>query len=423
MNARLRPGKAPCGDFGLIHPASTRPPQGRPSGRSWGVLALLALGACATPSSPAAPPVAWEPKPRVLAPGRDPALAISASETPAIVWGTPSSDLAYARSGDGGDLFSKPQTVNATEGEVKAHGESAPWLRMGPGQELFAAWEGAGDIRFARSTNFGRSFGEPVRLDDGPEKSHQSFLHLDSGPDGTVAVAWLDFRAEISVYVAVSRDKGATWSPNVKVAGAVCPCCRPAVAVAADGAVVCVWRHVYPTNVRDLAGSVSGDGGRTWSAPVRVSVDDWVLEGCPHSGASIAFSGGTLGAVWYTGAGTRASLRFATSADLGATWSAPSEIQGPHTDANHPHLIAAFGDFWAIFQARDGSENAGWGPVRARVARLSPGRAPELSSLPSTGSSVAYPRLAAGSAGRLYAAWTESDAAGPRVVLCRGRAR
>jgi hypothetical protein len=193
------------------------------------------------------------------------------------------------------------------------------------------------------------------------------------------------------------------------------------VAVAADGSVVCVWRHVYPTNVRDLASSVTRDGGKTWSAPVRVSVDNWVLEGCPHSGAAIAASGSELAAVWYTGAGTKASLRFARSADLGATWSAPVEIQGPYADANHPHLIAAFGGWWAIFQARDGSENAGWGPVRARVARLAPGRAPSISSLPSTGASVAYPRLAAGSAGRLYAMWTETDAAGPRIVLCRGR--
>jgi hypothetical protein len=373
---------------------------------------------------PAAASVAWEARPRTIAEGRDASPAVPSSEAPTIAWATKGADLAYARSHDGGDLFPPPLSINAAPGEVKAHGESAPWLRIGPGQEILAAWEGSGDIRFARSTNFGRSFGPPLTLNDGPEKAHQSFLHMDSGPDGSVAVAWLDFRdAEISLYAAVSRDRGATWSSNVKVAGAVCPCCRPALAVGPDGAVACLWRHVYPTNVRDLACAVSRDGGKTWSAPVRVAVDHWVLEGCPHSGPSAVFAGGELAAVWYTGAGTRASLRLSRSADFGATWSAAVEIQGPYLDANHPHLIAAFGDLFAIFQARDGSEEGGWGPARARVARLVSGRAPERMTLPSAGAAVNYPRLAAGSAGRLYATWTETDAAGSRVVLCRGRLR
>ena len=381
-------------------------------------LPLLLLAGCA--AAPSAGPLAWEPEARALGAGRDGALVIPPSEAPTLVYATADQNLGYARSHDGGDAFPPPATVNAAPGEVKAHGEAAPWIDLGPRQEVLAAWEGAGDIRFARSANFGRSFQPPVTLNDGPEKAHQSFLHMDAGADGTVAVAWLDFRdaADISVYAAVSKDAGATWAPNVKVAGAVCPCCRPAVAVGA-GAIVVVWRHVFPTNLRDLAASTSRDGGRTWSAPARVAVDGWVLDGCPHSGPSTALLGDVLGLAWYTGAGGRASLRFSTSRDFGATWSAPVELQGGLQDANHPYLAAFEGAFWAIFQARDAAERGGWGVVRPWVTRI--GGTPQ--ALPTLGGGVNYPRLAAGNAGRLYAIWTESAGPSSRVVLCRGRLR
>lgn len=381
-------------------------------------LPLLLLASCT--AAPAAAPLAWEPEARAVGEGRDGALVIPPSEAATLVYADVEKNLAYARSHDGGDAFPKPVAVNAVPGEVKAHGESAPWIELGPKQEVLAAWEGNGEIRFARSTNFGRSFNPPVVVNDGPEKAHQSFLHMDAGADGTVAVAWLDFRDynDISVYAAVSKDAGGTWAPNVKVAGAVCPCCRPAVAVG-NGAIAIVWRHVYPTHVRDLAASTSRDGGKTWSAPARVAVDGWVLDGCPHSGPSMVFLGDVLGLAWYTGAAGRASLRFSTSKDFGASWSAPVELQGGLQDANHPYLAAFEGAFWVIFQARDGAERGGWGPLRPWVSRI--GAAPQ--ALPTLGGGVNYPRLAAGNAGRLYAIWSESNGPASKVVLCRGRLR
>lgn len=365
-------------------------------------LPLLFLASCATSS-----PLEWEPAARAIGDGRDGALVIPPSEAATLLY-VAGNDLVYTRSHDAGDAFPKGQAI---ANDAKAHGETAPWVELGPRQEVLACWEGAGEIRFARSTNFGRSFNPAVTLNDGPEKAHQSFLHMDAGADGTILVAWLDFRdaSDISVYAAVSKDAGATWAPNVKVAGQVCPCCRPAVAVV-PGALLVVWRHVFPTNVRDLASSTSRDGGKTWTSPTRVSTDNWVLDGCPHSGPSLAVLNNKIGLAWYTGAHARASLRFSSTTDLGATWSSPSELQGSLNDANHPYLAAFENSFWVIFQAREG-----WEAVRPYIARV--GDAP--SPLPALGKGVNYPRLAPGNAGRLYALWTE----GPHVVLCRARLR
>ena len=51
--------------------------------------------------------------------------------------------------------------------------------------------------------------------------------------------------------------------------------------------IYAAWRHVYPGSVRDIAFTASRDGGRMFSAPVRVSDDAWVLEGCPENGPSM----------------------------------------------------------------------------------------------------------------------------------------
>jgi hypothetical protein len=48
------------------------------------------------------------------------------------------------------------------------------------------------------------------------------------------------------------------------------------------------WRHVYPQNVRDMAFTESHDGGRTFSAPIRISEDKWQIEGCPEDGPALA---------------------------------------------------------------------------------------------------------------------------------------
>jgi hypothetical protein len=45
-----------------------------------------------------------------------------------------------------------------------------------------------------------------------------------------------------------------------------------------------------PQNVRDMAFTESHDGGRTFSAPTRVSEDQWQIEGCPKMGRRLPWT-------------------------------------------------------------------------------------------------------------------------------------
>ena len=71
----------------------------------------------------------------------------------------------------------------------------------------------------------------------------------------------------------------------------VCYCCKVAMATAADGAIIAAWRHVYAGNIRDIAFTISRDGGRTFAAPQRLSEDRWQLAGCPDDGPALAVDG------------------------------------------------------------------------------------------------------------------------------------
>jgi 3-hydroxyisobutyrate dehydrogenase-like beta-hydroxyacid dehydrogenase len=81
----------------------------------------------------------------------------------------------------------------------------------------------------------------------------------------------------------------------------VCYCCKTAIATANDGTIFAAWRNVYAGSIRDIAASVSRDGGRTFAAPVKVSDDGWALNGCPDDGPAMAIDGrGQVHIVWPT---------------------------------------------------------------------------------------------------------------------------
>ena len=104
------------------------------------------------------------------------------------------------------------------------------------------------------------------------------------------------------------------------VTGGVCYCCKTAL-VSADGALYAAWRHVYPGNIRDIAFTLSRDGGKTFAPPIRVSEDKWVLEGCPDDGPSMVVDRQRhIHVVWPTllqeaGADPNLALFYATSID------------------------------------------------------------------------------------------------------------
>jgi len=85
------------------------------------------------------------------------------------------------------------------------------------------------DVMFARSTNGGRTWSAPVRVnDDASLTAWQWFGTMSVAPTGRIDVVWLDTRdnpggINSSLYYSYSTNAGVTWSPNVRLSQAFDP--------------------------------------------------------------------------------------------------------------------------------------------------------------------------------------------------------
>lgn len=146
-------------------------------------------------------------------------------------------------------------------------------------------------------------------------------------------------------YASLGDAGGATPARAVErdLAPGVCYCCKTALVAGRDGELFAAWRHVYAGDRRDIAFAASRDGGQTFAAPVRVSADDWEINGCPDDGpAMVVGPDGTVHIVWPTVVGTgddmEGALFYASTRD-GRTFTARQRIPTPdNPKPMHPQI-------------------------------------------------------------------------------------
>jgi hypothetical protein len=160
------------------------------------------------------------------------------------------------------------------------------------------------------------------------------------------------------LFLAYSTDGGGTFSANRKVATGACPCCKTSLAVAPDGTLYAGWRQVLPGNFRHIAVAGSKDGGTTFSSPVIVSDDRWVLQGCPVSGPSLSLdhSSGNLKVLWYAaGEAGATGLYFSESRDSGRSFS-PRQLISQEEVRGTPVLTSGNNKDIALWQTSGAAE-------------------------------------------------------------------
>lgn len=373
----------------------------------------------------------FEPTGRVLAPGSYPQLGVRASGDLFLLH-LKNRNLWLRTSSDGGDSFDEGLRVN-DGGEIASHAENTPLMVVRTMREFYVLWtaEDGHDhtsLRLATSTDWGRSFSKSIPVDPTGTAS-QSFFTLAVGPDGAVYAAWLDGRdrgqgksGSSALYVAKSTNRGQSFEKSVRVALNVCPCCRPSIAFTDAKTVHIAWRGVINNDIRDIFVGTSTDGGATFAAPTRVAEDNWQINGCPHSGPSLATLGGKLFAAWRTVTGDRARVYIASSGDNGAHFSAKVEADTNLHDANHPQLLTLEGTVGLAFQAREASGQSGWGKFDIYFRQIDKdGSLSPLQRLGHAAGSATYPTLLFERPDHLFVAWTEGTEDGQKVVMARGR--
>ena len=222
--------------------------------------------------------------------------------------------------------WTAPVILNTQQDEIAAEGESRPKLAFGPNGWAVVTYTQplpkpyTGFVRMLRSADGGQTFSAPFTVHQDRQEITHRFESILFDAQGNLHTLWIDKRdmpakgsgpkyIGAAVYGNVSKDGGATFGPDYKLADHSCECCRIAMSNTPDGKVVAVWRHVFGEQTRDHAfavlpgaSSVASSSAQGQSKlPVRSTFDDWQINACPHHGPGLAANTSQTGfhMVWF----------------------------------------------------------------------------------------------------------------------------
>jgi hypothetical protein len=214
-------------------------------------------------------------------------------------------EMAVAKSSDGGATWPQVTYFNFNSGSGKFNDKPMIAVDTNPASpfrdSVYVAWDNASNregksasnnaLLVSRSTDGGASFSTPIAVNSltgGPS----SVIGADPfvGPNGEVYVAWHDVQSN-RLLVNRSLDGGATFGQPTTIAPTAVPfeaviapqasrgallypaCDTDRSGGAHRGALYCSWMDETASNGTDIFLARSTDGGRRWSAPLRVNDD------------------------------------------------------------------------------------------------------------------------------------------------------
>ena len=371
---------------------------------------------------------------------------VSSGATVVAVWSAAlasgDTDVYAAISSDRGLSFGAPVRVNSTPGDARVNGEQPPRValrpRPGASPEIAVVWttKGTEGTRMLQSTSRdgGRTFTASSLVPGTDAPGNRGWEAVGVGPGGRFFAVWLDHRKlappqqtrtasehEHGAHTAMTADSDGVAMAQLSqlyvssldgsiapqgVTGGVCYCCKTAIAAGPADTMYLAWRHVYEGNMRDIAFTVSRDGGRTFASPVRVSQDKWQINGCPDDGPAMAVDPrGIVHVVWPSVVTERGgpvkALFHAMTAD-GRTFTARERIP-TSGQANHPQLAIDPSGTLAVTWDEAGS---GTRTLAAATGRVNSSGQVQFTRLSASGIAASYPVLASVGEGRWLRAAT-----------------
>jgi hypothetical protein len=258
--------------------------------------------------------------------------------------------LMYARSADGGNTFGKAQAIPTSAG-VYPHDENLSKLMFKPNGDLLAMFavqntnpdnSYAGLVKYTQSFDGGKTWTAARQLAQDAENSiDERYFDIALLPTGEVAAIWLDSRKNTpkegsSLYFSHTRGRNGFTYEKV-IDQQLCQCCRTDLFVDGNGKLHAAYRAILNDSIRDMMHLVSSDNGQTFAPRERISPDNWAINGCPHTGPTLAWNSNGLHAAWYTMGGGSGVFY---SHKNGENAFAPREAVSKLPTAKHPQLTS-----------------------------------------------------------------------------------
>lgn len=298
------------------------------------------------------------------------------------------SNLVLRHSTDG-VTFSAPVRVNDVPGQAAVRNENPPKMLVGLQGDLYVTWadereKWKGNIHFARSTDGGKSFSPALTINSDaalPPVGH-AFQSMAIDRKGRIFIAWIDERNKTKedrgaeIWMAVSEDRGRTFSADRRIISDVCECCRTIMQIDQTGNIYVAYRTVPREGkmLRDIVVARSMDGGKSFT-PSAVSQDRWEINGCPVVGPGMTINrSGVITITWFVGGGDggRPGLYHASSSDGGKSYSPRRLLIEEQRMAKHSHVFS-LPDGRTLLAWDDAGENGQtitfWGHLNLSRAR------------------------------------------------------
>lgn len=247
-------------------------------------------------------------------------LTLDHEENPVITWvegGLNGVFLYYATSLDSGRTFGIPIKIPTTKG-LSSHDESMPKIAFKRNGDAVVVFQKrrptpenqyAGVLLYTQLLEGTRSWSNPRMLhSDTSSGIGRNFFDITRLPDGEIGAIWLDGRNKYengsSVYFAKTNTENG-FEAEIQIGEKTCQCCRTDIYVDDKNNINVAYRDIIKDSIRDIVYTISKDLGKTFSLPVVISNDNWILNGCPHSGPVMAQTSLGLDFFWFTrGGGT-----------------------------------------------------------------------------------------------------------------------
>lgn len=297
-----------------------------------------------------------------------------------------------------------PSVIGLNDGSLAAH-----WL-VKSGSATYAY-----DVNIALSKDEGKTWTSPIVPHLDKTQTEHGFVSLVPLRDGRLGAVWLDGRnmknmkddhgegkpLPVSMtlrYAAI--DASGKISDEAQLDERVCECCQTSAVLSSDG-VVAVYRDRSQNEVRDIYSVRQANG--VWGSPQAVYADKWEINGCPVNGPAVAAAGRNVAVAWYTGAGGEPHVKIAFSADAGATFSAPIQVDDGETQGRVDVLLLPDNSALVCWL----SGNAEGGAIKVRRVRADGlVGSPAVIARTDISRSSGFPRMAL-LGNEVHFAWTE----------------
>ncbi|MDG2280267.1 MAG: hypothetical protein P8L42_06520, partial [Flavicella sp.] len=331
--------------------------------------------------------------------------------------------LVYKKYKD--NKFSNKITVAPTIG-LQSHHESMAKIGVTKEGMLFClfrisrpskASKYAGALYYTTSKDDGKTWTKKTKLVSEANSSSQSFFDLERLASGELAMIWLDNRfstreKEGSTLFFTRTDKAGGLADEKPIAFNTCQCCRTDLLI--DGQNIKIaFRNIINQKIRDMFYITSNNEGDSFTEPIRISEDNWEIDGCPHTGPSLA-SNTTTSAVWFTAGQGNKGLFFATKNDFNSKFEKRIEIS---ENGNHPQLVALPNKYYVVYDEYYQKDNTTYQHIK--LHKKNNFATDYIFSLSNEETMSTHPVVAKLSDSELLVAWTNLDGDNKKIQVIR----